>query len=488
MLQCSSLWMVPLLVLFASLPTISAQCAGLNLNVSTETILDDNMFGNYSNQMNCVWVITPPAGKSVMLEFLKLHTEPNLDFVNVTIISSSTTFSGINKVAPITAAVGVPVIVSFTSNANNNNFGGFRIRVTFGTSCSTGQMYNSSSCVTCPSGTYRDGSVLQCTVCAQGFTVNSGMTSCTDCGGSPRLIAYGPNASSHAGTGTGASTCIYKKSFFIPPASYGTNNDTWTMGQSRCKAEGGNAATIVSSADQSEVESIRSGNGYSSAYIGLLVGADGDLQWVNNDSVAVTFFTTSSSVYSGVGMLTTGGQWRTSGAGSIMPVICSRIECASSTQFMNLSTGVCENVTICGTAETVQTQATWSSNRVCVPDVAPCQTGVTFESTPPAPAVHRVCTPVAVCNTQYQFISVNATYSTDRVCRNESVCAAGTFKSIPVQAFSDVTCSPLTACGEQCQLDLRKMYRVVHVHVYSSVLLLLTLLLPSPLLSLLSFL
>jgi len=91
------------------------------INSDSGIITDGSGENNYSNKSVCKWIITASENKRIKLDFTKMHTEPNVDFVNIydgdTSIKENllAQFSGANK-PPIITSNTNQVMIWFLSN------------------------------------------------------------------------------------------------------------------------------------------------------------------------------------------------------------------------------------------------------------------------------------------------------------------------------------------------------------------------------------
>jgi hypothetical protein len=112
----------------SSVSSNNTLCSGLtSYTASSGTLTDGSGLYNYSNNMNCRFLIQPPGATLVTLHFISYNTESNNDFVNVyNGVSTSSpiigVFSGATLPADIDANSGT-MLIEFTSNASNTRQG-----------------------------------------------------------------------------------------------------------------------------------------------------------------------------------------------------------------------------------------------------------------------------------------------------------------------------------------------------------------------------
>ncbi len=108
--------------------SVAALCSGLtSYNAPTGVLTDGSGVYNYSNNMNCRFLIQPPGVTSVTLHFNAYNTETDNDLVKVyngnsTLSPLIGAFSGATLPSDIVANTGI-MLVEFTSNISNTRQG-----------------------------------------------------------------------------------------------------------------------------------------------------------------------------------------------------------------------------------------------------------------------------------------------------------------------------------------------------------------------------
>lgn len=139
--------------------TVTPTCSGTtNLTAASGTFDDGSGNGvNYSDNLNCSWLIQPPGANGVTINFTSFDTESNVDFLRI--------YNGTNNSAPLVATLSGNAIPPNVSVSSGDMFIEF---ITNGSVNSSGwtASYTSSTPPTCsgvttfttPSGTFDDGS------------------------------------------------------------------------------------------------------------------------------------------------------------------------------------------------------------------------------------------------------------------------------------------------------------------------------------------
>jgi PKD repeat protein len=127
-----------LLILFFlnsfSISKIFSQCSGLvNLTLATDVISDGSGYNDYSNDLDCQWLIQPSGAQYIYLEFTELNTEEDFDIVYIyngtttadPLIGSYSGYAGSGS-RPKILVESSSVLVRFATNSTTTD-GGFKI-------------------------------------------------------------------------------------------------------------------------------------------------------------------------------------------------------------------------------------------------------------------------------------------------------------------------------------------------------------------------
>jgi hypothetical protein len=113
---------------YSTASSVVQLCSGLtSFTADFGTLSDGSGAYNYSNNMNCTFLINPSGATSVKLHFLSFNTESGFDYVRV--YNGATTaspligaYSGATIPSDVTASSGV-MLVEFVSNSSNTRSG-----------------------------------------------------------------------------------------------------------------------------------------------------------------------------------------------------------------------------------------------------------------------------------------------------------------------------------------------------------------------------
>jgi len=139
----------------------SQQCSGaVNFTAQTDSFSDGSGIGNYANNANCKWVITPPGATQISLDFTAFDTESEYDSITVyngpdESYPEIATWWGNTLPPTINTSEGVGAMcVVFTSDVSNN-FGGWSATYS---SISTSITCDAITTIFEASGIFSDGS------------------------------------------------------------------------------------------------------------------------------------------------------------------------------------------------------------------------------------------------------------------------------------------------------------------------------------------
>ena len=139
----------------------SQQCSGaVNFTAQTDSFSDGSGIGNYANNANCKWVITPPGATQISLDFTAFDTESEYDLITVydgpdESYPEIATWWGNTLPPSINTSQGVGAMcVVFTSDISNN-FGGWSATYS---SISTSTTCDAITTIFEASGNFSDGS------------------------------------------------------------------------------------------------------------------------------------------------------------------------------------------------------------------------------------------------------------------------------------------------------------------------------------------
>ncbi|OWY23806.1 PKD domain-containing protein [Sphingobacteriales bacterium UPWRP_1] len=141
--------------------TIGATCSGTTtLNTCSGTLSDGSGSNNYSNNLNCSWLINPGGATAITLTFSSFNTEAGFDFVKVYNGSNSSapllgSYSGTTLPAAVTANSGT-MFIKFTTDVSVTLSGW-----SASYSCTLPDFCSGANTLTACSGSFSDGSGTQ---------------------------------------------------------------------------------------------------------------------------------------------------------------------------------------------------------------------------------------------------------------------------------------------------------------------------------------
>jgi M6 family metalloprotease-like protein len=146
---------------YSSLVGPPKSCTGTtNLTGNTGSFTDGSaQFSNYSDNLDCSWLIQPTNGQNIQLTFNRFNTVNNTDEVKVydgptTASPLLRTISGFQTSIPAINSTGNTLLVKFTTNNNTTRQGWAADYITVAPPATCG----GQSTLTAPSGTVTDGS------------------------------------------------------------------------------------------------------------------------------------------------------------------------------------------------------------------------------------------------------------------------------------------------------------------------------------------
>ena len=140
---------------------ISQQCSGVvNFTAQTDSFNDGSGIGNYDNNANCKWVITPPGATQISLDFTAFDTESEYDLITVyngpdESYPEIATWWGNTLPPTINTSQGVGAMCVVFNSDVSNNFGGWSATYS---SISTSTTCDAITTIFEASGNFSDGS------------------------------------------------------------------------------------------------------------------------------------------------------------------------------------------------------------------------------------------------------------------------------------------------------------------------------------------
>ena len=398
-----------ILIIFAVCCTqiaLSAPCSGSATVNQSLTIIDEGVPGpTVAANMNCQWHITPPPGKVVALQFLKMDlTSTNTDHDSARLFYNGVEiahFVGIYRPEDWVAPGSQEVVVSYQSSSNPVR-SGLTIRVLFLTNCPNGQEDDQQgSCVDCAAGMYRDASKMTaCAQCTTGFSNSSGSASCSLC---PSANVNGASVRTHGTTAAShnsAADCMFTKRFFYLSGTF-----TVSEADAACRAVGATLATILTLAEHTAAQAALSFNASTPAMWMGVVMTNGIVSWISGESffenftnfeyVSLGASTNSSFVIQGHDL-----SWIAADSTSQHPALCSRYECSDSNSYIRPRSGSEEDGDF-----------TCAAQPLCTP--------LQYESSPASFNQSRICQGIQICDNATQYEAAAPTATSNRQCFGE---------------------------------------------------------------------